>query len=344
MSYTVKRVTAGEFVENLSAFKYSMFLLPQWINNVSDNGKNALYLDIYYKDELVGKISGLIMRSPFLNKEVYFYSEPALKEYNSPVLSACYRAIASYAKNSRFTRITSSFLDQKSGIFPNDDCGLRIKPTFEYIIQLRSDYKNFVPGRSLKDKIKKAEKAKTEFCISNSPEMVDSLIQMLDETFKIRTNKHRSKYNILNYKNVNRESLKSLVRSGKAVFYYAKNEGVINYISLTLEIEKRAYGLYTGTNQFGYSNGLPGWMEKMRTERYEQLGFNYINLGGIPHQIGDKSNLIEFKTQVGCTPFPVYIAQSAFLCYPEKLLNDFYNLGRLMPYNRFTRFFIKMLG
>jgi hypothetical protein len=343
MTYTLKRVTAGEFNADLSAFKHSIFLTPQWIDTVSRNDKDALYLDIYDGDELVGKISGLIVRSPFVNKEVYFYSEPALKDYSPSVLSACHKVLANYAKNARFTRITFGFLDQKSGILPDGDGGLTVKPTFEYIIQLQAEYKDFVPGRSFKDKIKKAEKANTEFYISHSPEMVDRLVQMLDETYKTRINKRRSKYNVLNYKNVNPETLKRLVHQGNAVFYCGKNQDAINYISLTLEIENRAYGLYTGTSQFGYANGLPGWMEKKRAEWYQTRGFTYINLGGIPHEKKDKNKLIDFKSQVGCTPFPVYMAQSAFLCYPEKLINVFYNLGRLMPYNRFTRYLIRLL-
>lgn len=85
-------------------------------------------------------------------------------------------------------------------------------------------------------------------------------------------------------------------------------------------------------------------MVKKRSERYQNLNYQYFNMGGVPHEKGDMDCLAGFKLQSGCSQKQVYIATSNFLCYPEKIFNKIFNVGRLMPYNRVTRFLIKYLG
>jgi hypothetical protein len=292
---------------------------------------------------LAGVISGLMVRNLTLNKELYFFSEPALNQSNTEFLSQCMQSLVIYAKEHRITRVSFGYYDQQSSEVPIVD-GLKIKKTQEFILQLQNEYKNFTPGNNFNNKVKKATKANTEFCTSSDPAFVNTMVSLLKETYSIRKNKNRHDYDLLSYNFVTEASLRKLVELGNAIFYYTKNDDQIHFISLCLEINNRAYELYNGTDAFGYANGLTGWMIKKRAENYTQKGFNYFNMGGIPHEQGDKENLSGFKIQSGCTPKQVYLAQTEFLCFPEKLINPFFNLGRYMPYNRFTRFLIKILG
>jgi len=343
MSFNIQRTTLSEYSSAILQYNPSLFITPQWMEAVTTKNKKVLYLNIFYNNELIGKIAGLMFRNLTFNKELYFYSEPALKSNYSELLSQCLQSLVHYAKSHRFTRVSFGYLDQQSSEIPIVD-GLKIKKTHEFVLQLQNEYKNFIPGNNFNIKLKKAAKINPEFSSSRDPEMVIRMISLLKETHSIRKNKNRHDYDLLSYNFVTERSLCKLVESGAAVFYYTKIKDQIHFISLCLEIDNRAYELYNGANAFGYANGLTGWMIKMRVEKYSQLGFYYFNLGGIPHEHGDKENLSGFKLQAGSTPKQVYLAQSEFLCLPEKLINPFFNLGKYMPYNRFTRFLIKALG
>lgn len=342
--HTIIPVSKDDYVSDLMLFKHSMFVRPEWIEPICNRKIKPLYLNVYSDNTLIGKVGGVVRRRPFFNNDVYFYSEPALNNYNSETLNVCLKALTEYAKSNRFARITFNYLDQQSSLIPNEELGLKIKKTEEYVIELDDTYKQFKPGNNFRNKLKKASKAQTEFHRATSKEMVDDLIQFLTVTSKIRISKKRHAYNFFTYKFVDRQMLERFVQSGAGVFYYAVNNGAVNYISLCYELGNRAYELYNGTNSFGYSNGLTGWMVMKRSEYYQSLNFQYFNMGGIPHEKGDRANLAGFKVQSGCIPKRVYIAKSDFLVYPEKVINPFVNLGRLVPYNGFIRFFIRLLG
>jgi len=340
---TIKPITRDEYINDLMLFNHSLFIRPEWIDSICEGNKRPLYLNIYENGSLIGKIAGVVRRLVFFSQDVYFYSEPALKFYNQEALDTCLKALMAYAKENRLVRVTFNYLDQQSLLIPGDELGFKIKKTEEFIIELGGAYKQFKPGNNFRNKLKKASKAQTEFYRATSKEMVTDLVDFLAVTSRIRVSKKRHAYNVFTYKYVNKKALERFVDSGAGVFYYAMNNGVINYISLCYEVGDRSYELYNGTNSFGYSNGLTGWMVMKRSERYASLNYRYFNMGGIPHEKGDRGNLAGFKMQSGCIPKNVYIAKTDFLVYPEKAFNIFFNLGRLVPYNRFVRYLIRLM-
>lgn len=340
---TIKPITRDEYMTDLMLFNHSLFIRPEWIESICKDNKKPLYLNIYNNDTLIGKIAGIVRRLVFFSHDVYFYSEPALKVYNQETLNACLKALMAYAKANRLVRLSFNYLDQQSSLIPDEDPTLKIKNTEEFVIELEGAYRAFKPGNNFRNKLKKAYRAQTEFYRATSKEMVADLIQLLTETSRIRVSKKRHAYDVFTYKYVDKQTLERFVASGAGVFYYAMNNGAVNYISLCYEAGDRAYELYNGTNSFGYSNGLTGWMVMKRSERYASLNYIYFNMGGVPHEKGDRGNLAGFKMQSGCIPKRVYIAKTDFLVYPEKALNIFFNLGRLVPYNRFVRYLIRLM-
>lgn len=341
---TIKSITRDDYVSDLMLFRHSLFIRPEWIEPVCNGNKKPLYLNVYNGDALIGKIAGVVRKRAFFSQDLYFYSEPALELYNQETLNACLQALIAYAKENRLVRLTFNYLDQQSSLVPDQGLDLKIKKTEEFVIELDGAYQSFKPGNNFRNKLKKASRAQTEFHRATSTEMVDALVQFLTVTSNIRVSKKRHAYNVFTYKYVDKQVLKRFVAEGAGVFYYATNNGEVNYISLCYEAGDRAYELYNGTNSFGYSNGLTGWMVTKRSEHYQSLNYKYFNMGGIPHEKGDRANLAGFKIQSGCVSKKVYIAKTDFIVYPEKALNIFLNLGRLVPYNGFVRYLIRLVG
>lgn len=316
---------------DLENFQYSLFHLREWVESVSTPTLHPIYIDLYDGEIKIGKIAGLkIVRNKWLNiKQLFFYASPSLIEATELIAEKCLKALVTFAKENRYINLRCAPLDSKMHTTYNT-CNLRKITYNEYIIRFDNSFNDFKPGQGLKKKLHLAARVDTQFCSSANPvKDLDLMLQLMNITKNKRTENSRSNYNPFSLRFVTAESLLKLIETGKGKIYHSLNAEEIHYVTLSLENGKQAYGLYNGTNEFGYKNGIPGFMAFMLSQYYNKNGFEYFNLGASLDNKEDDFHLSNFKKQVGCVPYPVFTIKSDYLIYPYKALIAARKLKRL---------------
>ena len=79
-SITVFEVESAEWKTGLDRFHYSLFISPEWVQAVAEEGDRPIFIDLKEGDEIIAKISGLITKAkPLLGRDMLFYAYPALQ-------------------------------------------------------------------------------------------------------------------------------------------------------------------------------------------------------------------------------------------------------------------------
>jgi hypothetical protein len=330
---------------DLTNLKFSLLHIKEWIESISCETCRPIFLDFRRGEKVVAKAAGLVLleKKKTLGKQLFFYAPPSTIDGLPQTMSDCLEALAAYSRKNHFSRIKQFPFDLKTHQ-PFDAHKYKVTAYKEYIFNLDAEYLTFKPGPGLRKKLQLAENAATEFHVSNDIEHLDLLIDLMQKTQDMRVERHCEKYNLFSFKYVNRESLKYLIEQKKAIIYYSLNHGEIHYLTLSLEFDNKAYGLYNGTDAFGYENGLPAFMATKLAHYYQLKGFGYFNLGANPPNKIEDFNLSNFKKQLGCTPVDVYCAHSEFLTFPQTIITLAMKAGKKLPHNGITKTVMKAIN
>ncbi|MFT3740009.1 MAG: GNAT family N-acetyltransferase [Breznakibacter sp.] len=315
--------------KNLFDFKYSLFLLPQWLEILEDESHKALYLDFLLDGNTVAKLSGLECDGGILKgKQLYFYAAPAFSDDTVDYFDECHAALQKWALENGFSRIVIGSYDQQN----ERVCRAKgFYPTFryEYIV----DFKNEEGGRfstGFKKNFKKAEKLGVTFNQSDSSVILDKMLDLLGYTRNHRTLKYGSGYNPFYMKNIDEHALQKLIDNGLGKLYYTLTEGNVNSVQYNIEKAGKVYGLFMGSDGFAYKNGLPSFVDYNLISTYKDQGFVYYNPGGGPADEGG-SGIEQYKKSMGATKYIFAGCTTNFLTYPQRLLNPLLALGRKLP-------------
>jgi hypothetical protein len=341
----VHEVADSNWNDSLEGYHYSIFHIREWLESVRTEKTLPVYLDIYLGEKIIAKISGIFTYdSIHPGRILYFYSAPAMHQ-DAPEAGygPCLDALIPFARANGCNLVLISFLDSKQRTAP-DSRFFKLIKTQEFILDLKGGYPSHKPGSGLKKKLNLAQQANTMFVKDSSPQWLDVLFNLLETTKKERLLKKRRDYDPLSFKAVTRESLLKLIHSGKGVFHIAQNHGAVHYLSLELVHNGKGYGLYNGTDLFGYQNGLPAWTITRSAIEFIQEGAEYLNLGGTISTREDGEKLAHFKKQLGAIPADVYVLKSDFIRFPYRLINPFINMARILPYNPFTNFLRRFIN
>lgn len=327
-NYIVERVEANVYSEQLSEFQYSLFITPEWLTSVSDESSQAAFFNIYSKNELIGKIGGLILSGKGLKgKQFYFYAGPAMKVNQGILYCSLINAIKNYAAKHRFSKLNIKSYDQQHSYFCVDN-NLKRTDRCEFVYRFNQpeeapEHKSFLKN------VKKAEKVNATIVEDNSEAALNKLIELLDITFQLRNDKHDGTYNPFPYFKVNQHSLGRLLKSGLGKQYVVSVEGEVHCVNFLLIKDGKIFGLIIGSDQFAYDHGFHQFVKYNLMHLFKNSAIYYNLASAEPG-----SGLANFRVAMGFEEHHVYGAYSQFLVYPQRLFNPLIHASHVLPTNR----------
>lgn len=317
----------------LDKFNYGLFNTSEWVNSISDTNYSEIFLEFKEDGVVIGKMAGFILKGTRIKgNELLFYSGPALKEWNAVVFKSCLEALHLYAKQNSYSRIHVRPFDQhlKELVSVN---GYFHTVTSEYVIQYESVEKiKFSFG--FKQNVKKAKKAGALFFTSQSVDVLDRMLELMNTTRESRRNKYGPDYNPMYMVNLTRKSLSQLLHSGMGVLNCAAIDGVIHSVILNVERGGKQYSLLMGSDAIAYKHGLASFMDWHIVHNAAEAGFRYYNLGLIPPDNQGGAGIRKYKESVGAVEMVSYGYYSYYLTFPMIFLNPLIRLSKIMPKNR----------
>lgn len=308
--------------EDLDSFNYGLFHTPQWIEAMSSPAAPSFYLN--FEDEnagLVGKLAGLkLSDSRITGTMLYCFSGLLIKGDDQVFWKKCMEALLHYAKKHGFSRIMLYSFDY---IIPKP---MSVKGYYyEGMDEFRISYEGIEGpvkvSSNLKRNAKKATKAGVTVQSSTSPEILNRMMQLLNETRATRVEKHGVDYDPMYIRNMNEKSLARLLENGLAKLFYSELNGEINTVLFALEDSRRIYFLLMGSDEVAYQNGIPALVALTISDYALDSGKSYYNLGVIPRAEQGGEGVRLFKEQQGALSYPGYCYYSWFLSFPYSLLN-----------------------
>lgn len=322
---TIKQADVHIWNEELEKLHYSLFLLREWIESVSSDKHVAIYLDFFHKDELVGKICGIIIQESLLKgRLLYCFSGPAFKYPDDGELyKECLEALVLFANRQKCSRVYVDFWDSQ---WDKPVCSKLYKTIEwqEYAVGLLNGEKYEIHSKNIRKKIRSAQSAGFETGMDNNPDLIDKLFEFMEYTRIIRARRNRKNYNLINVNYVTKSSLKKLLQTKKAICHFGHQNGDIHYISFSIVNKERVYGLLNGADEKGYELGLPAFtISGMFGDEVR-----YVNFGASIADEQDNANLDAFKRKLGAVSHSVYVFRTKYLRQPQKSLYSVYSFAQ----------------
>jgi lipid II:glycine glycyltransferase (peptidoglycan interpeptide bridge formation enzyme) len=146
--------------------------------------------------------------------------------------------------------------------------------------------------------VRAAEKHGLTFHEGDSPEILDDLLSLLEETKSTRLSKNYQNYSYFYISYVDKDTLYQLFKHSIVRAFYVKQQDEILSVTLDAVHNKRAYGLFIGTNQMGYKLKANAFIHYKLIQKFKNEGIEFYNFGGVPSDPSSKG-LIFFKTSFG---------------------------------------------
>lgn len=332
MNIVIERVENPENWDvELDYFRGSLFMTRPWIESVADHERTPLYLRFRNNGEVIGVLGGLeVFVRDRPEKQLLFYSGISSR-INEPSVAGDFKnALYDYAKMNGFSRIIMKSYDHHSYVPAGISKFKEFKRT-EYVFDLSMEKDLIMKGfkRDVRRKVKKAEESGMVLENSCSPEFVERLFNLLDETLTTRKSKGYGVYDCLYIPLFDQREIENLVRNKGASFYYAGHENEILSIQLIFTHMKKAYGIFFGTSPRGYQLASPSFLFYKVTEELKDKGFLYYNIGGVQRGKAH-SGLKRFKDTLGAGLIESAEETTNFLNCPLSCLNPLLNTKRIL--------------
>lgn len=327
-------VSAKEWDQNLQNFNPGCLMNTEWVESIADIDKESIYINFIESGNTIGKIGGLIVYPKKASKKhLYFYSGPALREESAHLVGQVLEQLILFASRTCNNRVVIRSYDYNLKL-PNRIKSFRVSSRKEYIVNLSGTIEA-VSSRFSKSARKHSNKAKLRFNLTleetKEAHSVDKLVTLMEETRRIRLSKGYADYNYYYIPYVRKEVLIKLLSLGRARIFYVKNsEGEINCIRFVLANKPRAFSLYIGTNEIGYSQRSPNFMNYELAIKLCSEGYSEIGLGGVQSD-SSRLKLSAFKKSVGGVLVKRMGGSTNYLIWPKNLLNPLMEMARGLP-------------
>ncbi len=333
----LQEVTIEAYKEDMDAYNVGLFNTWQWVGSLTNEYTNDIYFHILLDGEVVGKLCGLaINQGNRTGTHLYFNGGPDFKEWTADVFRGALILVREYAKSKGYARL--HFRPYERIVHDL----VEIKGFFhtrvpEYVIYYDEHQERVKFSYGFKQNAKKARKAGAVFHTSKSPEILDNLFALLDNTRLTRKDKYGKDYDPMYLLNLDKEALTRLLDAGIGVMHYAEIDGVIHSVQFNLEHEGKIFGLLMGSDNEAYSKGIPSFIDMNISDKAMEENAKYYNIGSVPLDDEGGQGLKKYKeSQSGRETFR-YGYYSYFLSYPHRLLNPFIKLSKKLPNNRFLK-------
>jgi lipid II:glycine glycyltransferase (peptidoglycan interpeptide bridge formation enzyme) len=290
--------------QHLKSFSATPFFSQSWLECFRTKNHIPIYLEVISGGKTICLEAGLrIEPSNALFKRflriLFFFSGPAIVDADDELRRLCLSSLIRYAKKEHYTHIKMQSWDYPYEI---DTEGMPFQPLIrkEYILDMRVDLaelRSQICKRKLRY-IKAAERNGLTFHESSSPETLDDLLSLLEETRSLRLSKHHEDYHYFYISYFGRETLYELAKNKIArVFYVQRGQDII-CVCFAIACNNRAYGLFIGANQEAYDHQVPTFINHKIIEKFKGEGIEFLNLGGVPSD-SSSNGLIHFKASLG---------------------------------------------
>jgi len=160
---------------------------------------------------------------------------------------------------------------------------------------------------------------------SQSVEMLDNLLSLIDQTYNRRQCKGYGEYEHFYLPFFSAEEMKKLVVKGRGCFYYTMIDDEILSNGFIFCYMNKAYALYAGTSARGYSTYSPSFLFYNVICELKDEGYSYLNVGGVQQDERNRG-LKQFKDKLGAQIITSSEECSNFLTPPLKYLNPLLDL------------------
>ena len=313
----VVEVSRQEYDEFLTDYYYSLFLLSGVTEGIAFNRK-ACYIHYVRNDEVVAKHSGVsITTSRLFGRQFYLYAGPALKYNEEELYNDCLEALLSFAKKKRFSKIVMFYYDQQYQWKCNVK-GFKNSTHREFIRTFDPTEKEAEFNKSFKYNVRKAEKINPKFHEETSERILVKLHELLKSTWEIRNEKFDGKYWKYPYEYWNKEVVDKLFHLGMLRLFYLEVDGNIHCVRVSLEHDKRLYGLIIAADEFAYQNGLQHYLQHQLINILHEDAYKYYNVSLVSF---GQNGLAKYKESLGCEPKIIHGAYTQYLVFPYNILN-----------------------
>jgi hypothetical protein len=317
--------------KELESFKGSIFMSSSWITVISNNERKPVYLRFIEDDKLVALAGGIelpVNKGP--GKQLFFYSGIASGSTDASLVRKCKSSLYEYAKTCGYQRISMRSYDDHSYLNARVR-QFRERERMEYVIYFGMDNKQFCKcfDRDLRRRVRKAKKEGAVFRESNSPELIEVLFALINETYHLRQSKGYGKYNYLYLPFFSSDAIEKLLETGQASFFYVEKDEEIMSIQLVILQGGRAYCTLMGTSMAGYREAAPSFLFYELAMTLKDMGYYYMNIGGVPRG-KRQTGLKKFKDSLGAAIVKSAEAQTDFISFPLSYFNPLLELKRFI--------------
>ncbi len=317
--------------EELAYFNGGLFMTSAWLSAISNNDIKPVYLRFIQDDKpmaIAGGIEVLVGKGPAM--QLLFYSGIASSSKDSFLIKKCKYELYRYARENGYQRVVMKSYDNQSYI-PAKISEFKELERMEYIFRFNNYKDPMIDGfsRSLRRKVRKAQREGTVLKKSYSVELIEKLFKLINETYNIRQSKGYGAYVYLFLPYFGRNEIERLVSGKHAALYYAERQNEILSISLVFSYQNKAYGILMGTSRNGYKAGAPSFMSYELACMLKEQGYAYLNIGGVQRGIKHKG-LKDFKDSLGADIVASSEEVTNFLNPPLSFLNPLLNLKRFL--------------
>ncbi len=263
-----------------------------WTECFESERLTPLYLRLLYNDQLIGAIAGVVVDPKItilrgIDRQVFFFSGPALIQMNSVLIQDCMLSLNRYAQDQGFTSLISLGRDYPYA-YDWGGSKVHLQVIHEYIIDLRESWENISVRmrKSIPEQARKAERSGLTFHEYADASMLPQLLLLLENTRLRRQRKSGIYFSPYYIPHLAEKPLRRLSQSSIARFFVARRGAEVLCVLLVFAFCKRAYALLIGCSEDGYRLRAPAfvWFNAIRDLKAE--GTEFLNLAGGGPQSG----------------------------------------------------------
>lgn len=340
----VKEANPDDWENHIKKASGGPFLSRAWLESFQDSKCATVYFRFVSGNETVGLAAGLSIEPPhsFLTKiyrKLFLFSGPAFLQPNPELEKTCVSRLIDYASENNYTHLEMRSYDYPRSI-DFDNLHFIKEDRDEFIIDLTLDWADIKKRmrRMVGKQTRKAIRFGLSFEEGQSPELVEDLAKLMEQTKQVRLSKGYTNYSHYYMPYINKQQLLKLAKNRAVRLFCARKGSEAVCIMTILDFDDKAYALFIGSCEEGYNLQAPAFLTFNMIKKLKTEGYQYLNLGGVPAD-SSRSNIIFNKTSFGA---------EQHLCSGGKtphLNGSFFNILNIvyskMPDNQMKKIFKK---
>ncbi len=320
---TVEKIESPQnWDEVVDSFQGSLFIKTAWLKTVAGENRVPVYFRFKENGKMAGLLGGLdISLNQGKTRQLFFYSGIVTSVNEPGLIGKCKTGLFEYAKRNHYMRLSIRSYDYLKTV-PGNKTLFKIKERVEYIVRLDKSKEDVINGihKDMRRKVRRACEMGMTFHKSRSVEMIDELISVTEQTYRVRQIKGYGPYEHFYLPFFSGKEMRKLVSNGHGDFFYTMIDNEILSIGFVFCSNRRAYALFAGTTIRGYKCYSPSFLFYNTICKLKDKGFSYFNVGGVQHDERNRG-LKQFKDKLGADVVTSFEECSNFLTPPYKYLN-----------------------